>query len=57
MKEKTLLAFELPGRGIIAIITTWVTFNMISWLTLPVTIIMVLWILNPLFEYKTYGGN
>ena len=57
MKERTLLAFELSGRGIISVITTWVTSNMVSWLTWPVVIIMILWMLNPLFEYKTYGGS
>ena len=58
MNEKILLGFEFGGRGLIATISILVIYNMagiwIAWLAL---IIMILWMLNPLFEYKLYGGN
>ena len=57
MKEETLVQIEFAGRTIISIVTIFIIFSITNiWITLLPTILMILWVLNPIIEYQKYGG-
>ena len=57
MNEKTLVFIELTGRTMVSTASIFIVYSLTNiWITLAIVIIMILWLLNPIFEYKTYGG-
>lgn len=58
MNEKLLILIELLGRFTVSAVTIFVVVNLLGkWFALPICIVMFLWMLNPIFEYKEYGGK
>lgn len=56
MKKIILVTIEFTARVIIGVSILFIIINLLSgWYGIPAFIIMILWMLNPVFEYKQGG--
>jgi len=58
MNERILLWIEFTGRAIITVAILFVVLNISGKVYAALSCIpMILWMINPILEYKFYGGS